>query len=56
MFYNTSAVSRFAISDMTLDCNNTTAGGLLALNKATECTISQVEFKNVASGGWHVAL
>lgn len=56
MFYNTSAVSRFAISDMTLDCNNTTTGGLLGLNKATECSVSQVEFKNVASGGWHVAL
>ena len=52
MFYNTTTLTDFTIQDMTLDCNNTTSGGLIALNKVTRATFKNVYFKNVASGGW----
>lgn len=56
MFYNTTAISNFSIRDITLDCNNTATGWLLWLNKTTNWYFYNVEFKNVASGGWHAVI
>jgi hypothetical protein len=55
-FYNTATLARFVLQDLTIDCANGNRASGARLQNASNCVMQNVEFKNVASGGWMFVL
>ena len=53
---NTVTIENFNISNLTIDCNNTSHGSGFQLYYATNCVTQNITFKNGATSGWLMKL